>query len=50
MQLNPVFYRNTKGLGANLLVKNLKSQFIYNPWLRNIVMKTDLPCIHIHKP
>ncbi len=43
------YRRDTRILRANLLVKNLKSQFIYNPWLRNIVMKTGLQCIRIHE-
>jgi geranylgeranyl reductase len=43
------FRRKTIALRANLLLKNLKSQFIYNPRLRNIIMKTGLQCIRIHK-
>jgi len=43
------FHRKTKRLRANLLIKNLKSQFIYNPRLRNIIMKTGLRCMNIHK-
>lgn len=43
------FRRKTKALKINLLIKNLKSQFIYNPRLRNIIMKTGLQCIRIHK-
>lgn len=43
------YRRNTRILRANLLIKNLKSQFIYNPSIRNIVMKTGLQCIRIHK-
>ena len=42
------FRRKAKKLRANLLVKNLKSRFIYDPWLRNIVMKTGLQSMQIH--
>ena len=43
------FLRETRALRVNLLIKNLKSQFIYNPHLRNIIMKTGLQSINIHK-
>jgi geranylgeranyl reductase len=42
------YKRKTVRIRANLLVKNLKSQFIYNPRLRNIVMKTGLQSMKIH--
>ena len=41
------FRRKTRCIRANLLVKNLKSQFIYHPRLRNIVMKTGLQSMKI---
>lgn len=43
------YRRDTRVLRANLLIKNLKSQFIYNPSIRNVVMKTGLQCIRIHE-
>ena len=43
------YRRKTVHIRANLLVKNLKSQFIYNPRLRNIVMKTGLQSMKIHQ-
>ena len=42
------YKQKTVCMRANLLVKNLKSQFIYNPRLRNIVMKTGLKSMKIH--
>jgi geranylgeranyl reductase len=42
------YKRKTVRIRTNLLVKNLKSQFIYNPRLRNIVMKTGLQSMKIH--
>lgn len=43
------FRLKTRQLRAELLVKNLKSQFIYNPCLRNIVMRTGLQSMKIHR-
>jgi len=42
------FKRKTTRIRANLLVKNLKSQFIYQSRLRNIIMKTGLQSMKIH--
>ncbi len=42
------YKRKTVRIRANLLVKNLKSQFIYNPQLRKIIMKTGLKSMNIH--
>jgi geranylgeranyl reductase len=42
------FRRKTRCLRANLVVKNLKSQFIYHPRLRNIIMQTGLQSMKIH--
>ena len=39
----------TRKLRAELLVKNLKSYFIYNPWLRNIVMRTGLGSMKLYR-
>jgi geranylgeranyl reductase len=44
------FRRKTRYLRVNLAVKNLKSQFIYNPRLRNIVMKSRLQSMKIYQP
>ena len=43
------FRRKTRPLRVNLFVKNLKSCFIYNPHLRNIVMRTGLRSMKIHQ-
>ena len=43
------FRLKTRRLRAELLVKNLKSRFIYNPWLRNIVMRTGLGSMKLHR-
>jgi flavin-dependent dehydrogenase len=43
------FKRKTVRIRANLLFKNLKSQFIYQSRLRNIIMKTGLNSMKIHK-
>jgi geranylgeranyl reductase len=43
------FRRKTRPLRVNLFVKNLKSCFIYNPHLRNIVMRTGLRSMKVHQ-
>jgi geranylgeranyl reductase len=42
------YRRKTVHIRANLLVKNLKSQFIYNQRLRHIIMKIGLQSMKIH--
>jgi geranylgeranyl reductase len=42
------YKQKTVRIRANLLIKNLKSQFIYNPQLRNVIMKTGLQSMKIH--
>ncbi|UCF15132.1 MAG: FAD-binding protein [Phycisphaerales bacterium] len=41
------FRSKTRRLRANLLIKNMKSHVIYNPGLRNIVMRTGLKTMKI---
>jgi geranylgeranyl reductase len=43
------YYRKTQGLRANIFLKNIKSHFIYNPWLRKIVMTTGIQSMKVHK-
>ncbi|MDH4240974.1 MAG: FAD-binding protein [Phycisphaerae bacterium] len=43
------YYRKTQGLRANILLKNIKSHFMYDPWLRTIVMRTGLNSMKVHK-
>jgi flavin-dependent dehydrogenase len=42
------YRRKTVRIRANLLVKNLKSQFIYSQRLRHVIMKTGLQSMKIH--
>ena len=43
------YYHKTKQLRANLFLKNIKSHFMYDPWLRTIVMRTGLNSMKVHK-
>ncbi|MHC4641543.1 MAG: FAD-binding protein [Planctomycetota bacterium] len=43
------YYNKTKQLRANLFLKNIKSHFMYDPWLRTIVMRTGLNSMKVHK-
>ena len=43
------FRRKTRNLRANIIVKNLKSLFIYHPRLRNIIIRTGLQSMRIHQ-
>jgi flavin-dependent dehydrogenase len=43
------YYRKTRQLRRNILVKNIKSHFIYDPWLRTIVMRTGLNSMKVNK-
>lgn len=43
------FRHKTRWLRANLLIKNIKSHFIYNPRLRNIIMRTGLKSMTVHQ-
>lgn len=43
------YYKNTKGLRINITQKNLKAPFMYNPFIRKIVMKSGLLSMSIHK-
>jgi flavin-dependent dehydrogenase len=43
------YYRKTKRLRANIFLKNIKSHFIYDPWIRKIVMTTGIQSMKVHK-
>ena len=43
------YYRKTGQLRRNIFVKNIKSHFMYDPWLRKIVMRTGLNSMRVHK-
>ncbi|MHC4545791.1 MAG: FAD-binding protein [Planctomycetota bacterium] len=43
------YYHKTRQLRRNIFVKNIKSHFIYDPWLRKIVMRTGLNSMKVHK-
>jgi flavin-dependent dehydrogenase len=45
--LHRLYDRRTRGMRRNILLKNAKSQIIYRPRLRHLVMKTGLKSIHI---
>jgi flavin-dependent dehydrogenase len=43
------YYHKTRQLRRNIFVKNIKSHFIYVPWLRKIVMRTGLNSMKVYK-
>ena len=43
------YYRKTRCLRKNIFLKDIKSHFIYDPWLRNIVMTIGLKSMKVHK-
>lgn len=43
------YYRKTKRLRTNMFLKNVKSHFIYDPWIRKIVMTTGFQSMKVHK-
>jgi flavin-dependent dehydrogenase len=43
------YYQETRQLRNNILVKNVKSRFIYNPWLRNVVMRSGYRSMEIYR-
>ncbi len=42
------YYHKTRHLRRNILIKNIKSHFIYDPWLRRIVMRTGLNSMNVN--
>lgn len=48
---NPMrrYYDNTRGLRMNIIQKNLKAPFMYNPFLRKTVMKSGLMSMDIYQ-
>jgi len=44
------YYQKTIQLRSNIFFKNIKSYFIYNPWLRNIVMQSGYRSMRIYQP
>ncbi len=49
--VNPVrqYYYNTRGLRMNIIQKNMKAPFMYNPFLRKTVMETGIMSMHIYQ-
>ncbi len=43
------YYQKTRRLRANIFLKSIKSNFIYNPWLRKIVMTAGIQSMKVHK-
>jgi flavin-dependent dehydrogenase len=43
------YYHKTRHLRRNIIVKNLKSHFIYDQWLRTIIMRTGLNSMKVEK-
>lgn len=43
------YHQKAGQLRRNIFFKNLKSHFIYNPWLRRMVMKTGIYSMEVHK-
>lgn len=43
------YYQKTRQLRNNILLKNVKSHFIYNPWLRNVVMRSGYRSMEIYR-
>jgi len=41
------YKRNTRGLKRNILMKNLKSRFVYGPLLRRCLMRTGLGSVRV---
>ena len=44
------YNKKTKKMRFNILLKNLKSPFMYSPWLRHKVMALGLQTMNIFKP
>ena len=43
------FRKKTRRLRTNIFLKNIKSYFIYKPWLRNIVMRSGLQSMEVYE-
>ena len=43
------YYQKTKRLRRNVFLKNLKSHIIYNPWLRNMVMRSGYHSMDVYE-
>jgi flavin-dependent dehydrogenase len=43
------YYHKTRQLRRNIIIKNIKSHFIYDSWLRTIVMRTGLNSLKVNK-
>jgi len=41
------YRRNARRLRANIWLKNLKGHFIYDPWLRRIVMESGITSLEL---
>ncbi|NIP24894.1 MAG: FAD-binding protein [Phycisphaerae bacterium] len=43
------YYHKTRYLRTNIIIKNIKSHFIYDQWLRTIIMRTGLNSMTVSK-
>jgi len=43
------YYQKTKKLRRNIFLKNIKSHFIYTPWLRKMVMTSGIQSMQVYK-
>jgi flavin-dependent dehydrogenase len=43
------YYQKTRQLRRNIFLKNIKSHFIYDHWLRKIVMRTGINSMEVYK-
>lgn len=43
------YYQKTRELRRHIFLKNIKSRFIYHPWLRKVVMKTGILSMEVQK-
>jgi flavin-dependent dehydrogenase len=44
------YYRVTASMRRNIILKNLKSPFMYNPWLRKLVMNSGVESLKVSRP
>jgi len=44
------YHRRTLSLRKNLFIKNLKSPFMFNPFLRRLIMQTGLNSLEMYRP
>jgi len=47
--INKRFHLQTRKLRRRIFSKNIKSQFMYNPWLRNIILRSAIKSMDVYK-